>query len=244
MRSQLVIIGFIGLWLLAACDNASAPSAVPVTGTPASSGNLCDHPYYPVKATSKWRYRTTVAGQPPTTFTESRTAITDKAFVTVLEFPEQKTESPWTCSADGLIMQQIGTLTNAPGIKLAFSNAKGVALPPAAQWKVGAQWSYGFEVKGQALTAETKWIEVVGRVDVDNTIAAQEKVTVPASTTLYDTFRVDSTFMLKLTSRDLPTPLDQTFKTSSWHASGSGIVKSATYLPGVTAISELLTYTP
>jgi TolB-like protein len=197
-----------------------------------------------VKVTSKWQYRTTVAGQPPTTFTESRAAITDKTFVAVLEFPDQKTESPWTCSSDGLLMQQIGTLTNSPGLKLAFSNAKGLTLPPAAQWKVGAQWAYGFEVKGQALTAENKMIEVVGRVDVDNVIASQEKVTVPASATAYDTFRVDGTFMLKLTSRDLPSPLDQTFKTSSWHASGIGIVKSATYLPGVTAVSELITYTP
>lgn len=219
-------------------------SAAPTTASAAATA--CNNPFHPVSPTAQWKYQTTGSDDPSAVgnYTVTLTNVTANSFAEHRAFDKASVDTTWTCDAGSLSATQFGNLNvhGLTGFQLNTTQNTGITLPPADQWTVSKMWTNSYRIQGQ-MQQNGMTLSGSGTVDLQNTIAAQEQVTVPAGT--FTAFRVDTAIILNLTpSGSIPIPIKLELNQSSWYAPNNGLVKSTLNMNSQTATTELVSYQP
>ena len=211
----------------AASANQSAVNA----GPPAA----CDNLFYPADSREVRGYKVTAHGAtlPSVTYSEQRNKLIFGSFSDHCDFSDGvKTDTDWSCTADGLVSSQYAT----PGVQrlnsaFRFDSIKSSrpAIPAADKWAPGHEWTTTYQVSGTQNAAGSQSPEkVTGTIEVQNQIVSPEKVTVPAGS--YDCMLVDSNIRSNLrieSATGASRPSLQSIRVSAWYAKGVGLVRSA-----------------
>ncbi len=227
---------------------ASPTQAISAGPTQSASGanSACSNAFYPVAPNAQWTYRATTSQAPSSSANYEVTIsnVTASSFTEHRAFDGTNVDDTWTCSSDGLASTQFGNLHvhGITGFQFSTTQNTGITIPPADQWAIGKTWTSGYDIQGQ-LQQNGVNLSGTGTVDIQNKIAAEEQVTVPAGA--FTAFRVDSIITLNLTpTGSVPIPIKLTLNQSSWYARDTGLVKSTLNMNSQTATTELVSYQP
>ncbi len=224
----------------------AAPPAQPTSPQEGGgSASACSNPFHPVSPTAQWKYRTSTSDNSSSgTYTVTTTSITANSFTEHDVLDGAAVDTQWTCGDQGLVSTAFGNLHmhGINGFQFNTTQATGASIPPADQWTIGKTWTNGYNIEGQVQQNGAN-LSGTGTVTIQNKIAAQEQVTVPAGT--FTAFRVDSIITLNLTpGGSVPIPITLTLDQSSWYARDTGLVKSTLHMNSQTATTELVSYQP
>ncbi len=224
-------------------DTPPPPTEVP-TSTPSSrrvisqATGACQHPYFPVRSDTVWKYQTQVGGDEPTAYSVTYDDIGAESFTSHQAFPGSTAESLWLCTDEGLIPSEIATFLpiQIPGFEFETLDYSGALVPPPGKWEVGTSWETGYTMQ---VTTKVLGISILSQaeISVDSQIAAVEQVVVPAGT-YPQAVRIDSTgtALLNVPGSEMEAP----FSFSHWYVEGAGLVKIAADVQGSTFDMELL----
>jgi hypothetical protein len=198
----------------------------------------CQHPFYPVRSDTTWRYQTQLGDDDPTAYSVTYDDIGAGSFTSLQTFPGSTEESPWLCTDEGLIPSEISSFVfiQIPGSELETLDFSGALLPPPSEWAAGAAWETGYQVQ---VTTKVLGLSITSQADVsmDSQITGVEQIVVPAGA-YPQAVRVDSTGTALIN-----TPAGQSevaFAFSHWYVEGVGLVKIAADVQGTTFDMELL----
>jgi hypothetical protein len=217
---------------------ATAPPEA--TTAPALAG-ACDHPYFPVRATSRWSYR--IQGAVASDFVETHMPTSPTGFLVRMAFPDVSVDSEWRCGPDGLTALQASRLSTAQTqLRFVSTSVTGVTFPPADRWTPGSSWTTAYEVQGDPSAVGGNLAR--GKITVTSTVAGEESVSVPAGS--YTAMKVTqhTTLDLSVTVRDFSAPMNISFESTSWFARGVGMVKTVGGGELGESTTELTAYTP
>ena len=184
----------------------------------------CYNPFNPVMEGKVWKY-TMVSGDTTSTMDISYKDVTTSSFTSVQQFPDISTEVQWTCGPDGLLSSQFASMSivQVPDLKFETVEVKGVLVPTEDKWQVGYSWNTEYVIKVSFTSGETAF-EGQGNMNVANTIAAIETITVPSGT-YNDAFKVDISGNMVMNIMGTESTLPLTY--STWYVKNVGMVKSA-----------------
>ena len=248
-RKQVSILLLIIVFLLSACsqDVQQEPQENDISeqpmeeSQPAVVSGACGVSYFPILPDTTWVYR---MKDETGLFVETRVwyeEITEDSFVWNQEMesdPPVTARSVWTCSDEGLVSTDFAT-TNVPAVLDAMGydyeyeietlKFSGITFPSDEQWVVGSQWTGSWQVTSDVTVEDVGLVNAVIDVTMDNTIAAEEPITVPAGS--YEkAMRVDSimslSISLEMEGMTIPT-IKGEYTTSSWYVQGVGLVKQS-----------------
>jgi hypothetical protein len=223
----------------------SSPSSEAPSG-PAPTSGACANPLYPVDVGVSWTY--SMSGPEVGDFTRSIIAVDANGFTDQDVFTSGVTRTgEWTCESGALIaLQPTGGpsgVVQANNITAEFhtTDMSGVTLP--ATVNAGTSWTQNFTIEG---------VESIGGQDVPAknetayscTGGGTESVTVPAGT--FDAVRVDcqTDITITITLNDVEVPTNVSTTSTTWYASGIGMVKSDNVISGAENNTiELTAYT-
>ncbi|GAB4529235.1 MAG: hypothetical protein Kow0063_06100 [Anaerolineae bacterium] len=223
------------------------PTEVP-TSTPAfrlivsEASGACQHPYYPVRSDTTWRYQTRVGGDEPMVYAVTFDDIGDQSFNSLQTFPGSTSESRWLCDEAGLIPEEIASFLpiEVPGFGFETLGHSGALIPPPASWQVGATWATGYTLQ---VTTKVLGIDIRSQADirVDSQITGVESVVVAAGS-FPQAVRIDSTGMAS--ANTLGRQMEAPFSFSHWYVEGLGLVKVVADVQGTPFDLELLSVEP
>jgi hypothetical protein len=216
---------------------AASPAALP---TPDS---ICYNQYFPNTTGNTWIYSGNNTATGDYTRTDTVSSSSADSFTvnsTLSSIPYSLT---YACSSAGLtagdpVSQYAGALLSGPDApaNIKLTSNSGLTLPanvvPGDTWQQTAD----FEATSQSLN-------ISGRFVFDYTAVGYENVTVPFGT--YNALRVDTTIRVEVSAFHV---LAGTYTTSSWLASGIGMVKSegTSHVSGIefSDAMQLTSYSP
>ena len=144
--------------------------------SPTEVSSVCDHPYFPVRASARWSYR--VQGSVASSFAETHVPASSSSFVTHTEFPDVSADNEWRCGAEGLTALQASRLSAAQTqLRFVSTGVTGVTIPPPDRWTPGSSWTTVYDVDGDPGAGGNL---ARGRITISNTIDGEESVSVPA----------------------------------------------------------------
>ena len=225
----------------------STPIPVPTLAPATAQASTCDNPFHPVKPDASWNYQISYGSTSTavTPYTMTLTNITPTGFSEHRVFADGNVNTDWVCSPDGLLATQLVDLAATSGSQFVSEtlDSRGITIPPANQWNVGATWTNHYSVKGQFKNNNNP-INGQGDIDTQNRITGQEQVTVPAGT--FDTYRVESATTMNLTASlgFIGVPTTMNVSEVSWYARDVGLVKSELTFQSTTATTDLVSFTP
>lgn len=196
-----------------------------------ASAQLCDQPFFPVRANWEWQYR--VQGARNNTYSLKKTAITENSFVQTRISPQGKDEQKFGCAAEGLTpLELLGGSSNQASIdgqrveyEIELVSVKGVAIADYDRWEVGSTWKLTQEIKGSGQQGPIRYT-VTGTLETTYKVLAQEQVSVPAGK--FTTYKIQTNFAtrIKATAGILSIPFNFEAQGTAWYAEGIGMVKS------------------
>lgn len=244
-RRHSLLLFLIVVLLFSACSQDAQEEGISEQPTeepqqPVLSG-ACGVSYFPILPDTTWLYRMKDENG---LFVETRVwyeDITDDSFVWNQEMdsdPPVTAQSGWTCSDEGLVSTDFAT-TNVPAVLDAMGydyeyeietlEFSGITFPSNELWFVGSQWTGNWEVTGDVTVEDLGLVNAVIDVTMENTIAAEEPITVPAGS--YEkAMRVDSIMKLdiSITMEGMTIPaIKGEYTTSSWYVQGVGLVRQS-----------------
>jgi len=195
----------------------------------------CDHPYFPIREGASWSYQTSSPGFAPYDYQQSLRDVSAERFTMVSVFDGFTQEITWHCDESGLTATEYGSST--PGFTFETLSVTGVTMPPASQWRAGAEWENSFEVQGSMMQAGVT-VALSGTVTTKNLIVAQEQVTVAAGS--FTAYKVESQMAMRLTSNMMGMTIPMNFDSTSWawYTEGVGLVRSE----AEGSVTELIAY--
>ncbi len=211
------------------------------------AGGACDNPYYPIIAGATWTYSLT--GPVTDTFTRSIIAVSSDGFTDQDVFGTGVTRSGlWKCEAGSLIGLDPGGNSGATAnvqtdnLNASFqtTSMEGVSFPAVID--AGTAWSQSFTIEG---TQSINGQDIASKNQTTNscTVGGNESISVPAGT--FSAVRVDCqtsmTITIVMNGAEIPTSINLT--STTWHAEGVGMVKTASTLSdGSVTTIELTAY--
>ena len=228
-------------------EGPPAATAIPPTATleptpeilnlESEAEGACQHPFYPIRSDTTWTYlihspEADEEGQ----FSLSYAEITEESFQSTMSLQDRETgeiftaTATWYCDESGLISSEYATInfTQFEGLDFETLDYEGVYLLPAEEWEVGASWNSSYQVKAD-FSMEGISVNTDMEIDILNTIAGIEEVTVSAGT-FPEAYRVDSTGTISI---DLGGDVGAAFSDlpldySTWYVEGVGMVRQET----------------
>jgi hypothetical protein len=215
-------------------SNQNAASANP-PASPAGPPAACDNLFYPAETGAVRGYKVTAHGTtlPSLTYTEQKNKVIFGSFSDHRDFSDGvKTDTEWSCTADGLVSPQYSTpAVERLNTAYKFDSIRAVrpAIPAADKWAPGYEWTTTYQVTGtQAAAGSQSSEKVAGTIEVQSRIVSSEKVTVPAGS--YDCLLVDSYVRANLrieSSTGASRPALESVRVSAWYSKGVGLVRTA-----------------
>ncbi len=224
----------------------ATPAPAPgVTLEPAAPSVSCNNPFYPVSETARWQYQITfpASNSAPVTYMRTVVNVVGNGFTERLVVDSRTVEIGWTCTNEGLAASEFSdmALIQEPAFDFETLEQSGVTVPRRDRWQLGTIWTNGYLARG-TLRIDGNTLTGTGTINIQNQIAAQEQVTVPAGT--FDALRVDSMTTIQLTlSGGIPIPA-VTVTGSAWFARDVGLAKSTASFRTLSTVNELLSFTP
>lgn len=196
-----------------------------------ASAQLCDQPFFPVRANWEWQYR--VQGARNNTYSLRKSAITENSFVQTRLSPLGKDEQKFGCAPEGLTpLELLGGSSNRASIdgqkvdyEIELVSVKGVSIPDYDRWEVGSSWKLTQEVKGTGQQGPIRYT-VTGTLETTYRVLAQEQVSVPAGK--FTAYKLQTTFAthIKASAGIISIPFNFEAQGTAWYAEGVGMVKS------------------
>ncbi len=209
--------------------------------TPLSAANSCNHPYYPATVGAVWTYK--ITGTVNQQYSQKILSNSGSGFVVENRFQDISTKNTIRCNADGSLSQTqysnvSGSNVNA---RVETISSSGVAFPAANRWVVGATWTYSYTIR-MTTSAGGQNIVSQGTVTITNKILSSERLTVAAGT--YNTLKMSNSIAMNMTANigGQTVPIRNTTNSTSWIASGVGMVKSQSTVGSSTSSTELLSF--
>lgn len=247
---KILLLILIGLFLMSCSKQAESTentqrdegseAVMEEMEEPMISG-ACGVSYFPILPDAIWTYR---LYDETGTFIESRIwyeEITETSFVWKQEIdgdPPITSQAAWTCSDEGLISTDMAS-TNLPMVMEAYGydyeyevetlEFSGITFPANDRWVVGTEWTGNWKVQGDIYVEDVGMTNANIDVTMNNTIAAEESVSVPAGT-YENALRVDSVMLMDIviSYQDMTLPsVKAEYNMSSWYVQGVGMVKQA-----------------
>lgn len=184
----------------------------------------CYNAYNPVEEGKIWKY-TSTSGTETSIIEMSYKNVTQSTFTSVQKFTDLSTEAQWTCSADGLISDQLinVNISQIPGVSIETTEVKGIVFPKENLWQAGYSWDTEYVIAVKFTNGGTV-LEGTGNLMLTNTITGKESVTVPAN--VYDdALHVDVTGTMKVGILGVENTIPITF--TNWFVKDTGLIKSA-----------------
>ena len=104
------------------------PTATPEATTAPAPAVACDHPYFPVRSTSRWSYR--IQGAVASDFTETHVPTSTTGFTVRMAFPDVSVDNEWRCGPDGLTALQASRVSTAQTqLRFVSTSVTGVTFP-------------------------------------------------------------------------------------------------------------------
>ena len=212
----------------AAPTDAPPPTSAPTPTAAATAEEVtlgdCDNRFFPVVSGHVLRYRNNIPGMGESEFAQTFGDVTDNSFTITLGLGEgQSLVQNWQCGAEGLLAPEMSGLPGVgQGMSVEYLEASGITLPRDDQMEPGQEWNTHYVVEvtmadsgaGQMILSET--------VDMTNTVAGVESVSVPAGD--YDAVRVDTQGTISFSiGGSAPTTTELTM--TSWYAEDVGLVR-------------------
>jgi hypothetical protein len=247
-QKTLMITGLLLTLALAACAPPTEPDApleaateTPVKSTPLDPAGLgdCYNPFNPVIEGRTWTYRMQTSDSTDE-YTISFVNVSESSFTSTMTFPEVSSSIQWSCSPEGLISSDFGSL-NIPqleNVEIETVEVTGVVFPIAENWQVGYSWDTAFNVN-ITLSIEGNTFEGQGTIAMANTISAIESVSVPAGD-YSEAYRVDVSGSFTVSALGVNTQIPITY--SSWYVENVGMVKSSSADSDFGYTTELLSF--
>ena len=197
----------------------------------------CYNPFNPVIEGKRWNYLLKTQEETQS-FDVYYQEVNKDRFTRLVEFPDFHSETSWTCSPEGLLSMQFGTLTSKGlgDFGIQPTEVRGVSIPKAELWKIGYAWQtqYIAEVK---LGMGDNEISGQGNITQNYTIVGREPITVPAG--MYDSaYIVDTSINIIVDFFGSQTSIETTSK--DWYVENIGLVKSQSDDPEYPYILELV----
>ncbi|HEU4742356.1 MAG TPA: hypothetical protein VFS50_12255 [Meiothermus sp.] len=153
--------------------------------------------------------------------------------------PTRVLDVPYTCTAEGLTTPSLGAgLGSGPSATLTtqVKASRGVVIPTAERWRVGASWTYANEGTITANDKQQGQLVYTFKGEFTFQIVAQEQIQVPAGT--FPAFKVVLTQKGEFSAKGLSQPIN--YSITQWYAKGVGLVRQEDQ----TAVHELADYQP
>jgi len=210
----------------AAAPPAEATPTVAPTATAAApvAAGECDNPFFPAVEGRVMTYRNTIPAFGESEFSHTFSDVTDSSFnVNIGVGDGESVVQKWTCSADGLLSPEMAQMPGmAEGMTFEYIEASGATLPAGDQMTAGHEWTTHYVVEVTMPDLGQGAMSMSETVDLVNTVAGEESVTVPAGT--FDAVRVDTTGMIAVSIAGAPASNIE-MSMVSWYAEGVGLVR-------------------
>ncbi|MCW5862769.1 MAG: hypothetical protein KIT52_06670 [Anaerolineae bacterium] len=210
---------------------AATPTATPTatalpaaaTAAPVAAGE-CDNPFFPAVEGRVMTYRNTVPAFGESEFSHTFSDVTDSSFNVNIDVGDgESVVQKWTCSADGLLSPEMAQMPGmAEGMTFEYVEASGATLPAADQMTAGHEWTTHYVVEVTMPDLGQGAMSMSETVDLINTVAGEESVTVPAGT--FDAVRVDTAGAIAVSIAGAPASNIE-MSMVSWYAEGVGLVR-------------------
>ncbi len=210
----------------AAAPPAEATPTVAPTATaavPVAAG-ACDNPFFPAVEGRVLTYRNNVPGMGASEFSHTFSDVTANSFNLNIGVGDgESVVQKWTCSADGLLSPEMAQMPGmAEGMTFNYIEASGATLPAAGQMTAGHEWTTHYVVEVAMPDLGQGAMSMSETVDLVNTVAGEESVTVPAGT--FDAVRVDTAGTIAVSIAGAPASNIE-MSMASWYAEGVGLVR-------------------
>ena len=207
-----------------------APAAATATAAPTAAATVpvaageCDNPFFPAVEGRVMTYRNTVPTFGESEFSHTFSDVTASSFNLNIGVGDGKSVvQKWTCSADGLLSPEMAQMPGmAEGMTFNYLEASGATLPAADQMTAGHEWTTHYVVEVTMPDLGQGAMSMSETVDLVNTVAGEESVTVPAGT--FDAMRVDTTGTIAVSIAGAPASNIE-MSMASWYAEGVGLVR-------------------
>jgi Ca-activated chloride channel family protein len=202
-----------------------------------SSGDACDHRYFPLRSGATWNYATSEGSSTWTVTSAGGGAATMDFGV-----PGGTFTVHWSCGDGGVSSYDFGSFgsSDLAGFgTIEVVSTSGTWIPSAEMLEGGSSWSHEFTTTVSG-GAEGITVDITATTSEDWTASGVESVSVPAGT--FEAIRVDGSATTSISGGffDVPaTSVTHTF----WYAPGVGIVKWVTSMEGYTGTGDLTSYT-
>lgn len=239
----------ITILLLASCGSPPAPADSPdeapaaeetaTTEAPAMDLGACSNPFFPIEDGKTYVYNQ-IEGETTTEYTITFTDVSSSGFTQMIEEQDQSLSIEWNCTENGLVPGEFfeSNFIQVEGMEfdVETTEVSGQFLPPASQWEVGNSWDLAYTVTVN-VSAEGFETSVEGSMDLTNTIAAQESVTVPFGT-YENAYRVDQTgtFNANVMGMESGSSMEQTY----WFVRDVGLIRNVVGIQGAEYSLELV----
>jgi hypothetical protein len=228
----------------ATAEPSSLPSDAP--SGPAPTSGACANPLYPVVVGVSWTY--SMSGTEVGNFTRSIIAVDADGFTDQDVFTSGVTRTgDWTCENGALIALQPNggpsgvVQTSTTTAEFQTTAMSGVTLPATVE--AGTSWTQNFTLEGtESINGQS--IAAKNVTAYACTAGGTESVAVPAGT--FNAVRVDcqTDITITITLNDVEVPTNVSTTSTTWYASGIGMVKSDNVITGAENNTiELTAYT-
>ena len=248
-KYKLFLAVSMAILVMASCGAPSAPAESPdeappaeqpaPTEAPAMDTGACSNPFLPVEEGKTYVYNQ-IEGGTTTEYTITYTDVSSSGFTQMIEEDDQSVSVEWNCTENGLVPGEFfeADFIQIEGMEfdVETTEVSGHFLPPANEWEVGNSWDLAYTVTVN-VSAEGLETSVEGSMDLKNTIAAQESVTVPAGT--YDNaYRVEQTgtFNASFMGMESGSSMEQTY----WFVRDVGLIRNVVGIQGAEYSLELV----
>ena len=207
---------------------AVEPTTMPEEGASLTAGD-CDNPYFPVVEGRTYRYANEIPGLGASEYAQTYSAVADSSFTITIDAGDGDVfVQTWRCTGEGLLQPEFSQMPGGlEGVEIEFVEAEGVTVPTADVFEAGGEWTTHYVANATLPDMGAGAITMVQTVDLINTVAGIEAVSVPAGD-YPAAVRIDTsgTINIAMSSGDTAAPAtDVTLNYSSWYVAGVGLVR-------------------
>lgn len=207
-------------------EPTAEPTAAETTGGATLSGD-CANAYFPVVDGRVYTYSSSISGFGVSNFTQTYGDVTDNSFTITIDAGEgEPFANTWTCSSEGILSPDFSQL---PGgmegvVSIDFVEAEGVTLPTEEMFQPGETWTTRYVAEATLGDAESGQFTMTQTMEMTNTVAGVESVTVPAGD-FDEAVRVDTTGVVTMAMGDTGPTTSFDMSYSSWYVRDVGLVR-------------------
>jgi hypothetical protein len=189
----------------------------------------CGNAFYPVAEGRSLTYSSNFEALGSVEYTTTFSDVTESSFTITTDVGEGEVVAvTWTCTGEGMLSPEFSQMPGGiEGMSIEFVEATGVSIPTEEMFEPGQSWTTHYVANATMPDVGAGEMTMVQTMDMTNTVAGIESVTVPAGE-FPDAVRVDTTgtISIALSMAGTPQPgstIEMTYTT--WYVRDIGMVR-------------------